>query len=440
MTVELTKKQHEALSALADNTINEVLFGGGAGGAKSFLGCYWLCKNCIKYPGSRWLMGRSVLKTLKETTLNTFFEVSRQLGLVSGHHYKYNEQKGQITFANDSVILLKDLFRYPSDPEFDNLGSLEITGAFVDECNQISDKAREIVFSRIRYKLDVYNISPKMLMTCNPAKNWVYKEFYKPSRDNTIPKDRAFIQALAKDNPFISQHYIQSLGKLSKESKERLLFGNWEYDDDPAVLIEFDAIQNLFSNDHVPAQGKKYLTCDIATKGSDKMVLMAWHGWRVVQVKVIDKNDGAGAAKAIAEMKIKHGVPSSNVVYDADGVGGGLTGIISGLEFYNGGKTLLSEGKAENYENLKTQCYYHLAAKINEAGIYIAAEMPNDLCTELTEELEQVKRRDMDSDGRLKMTTKEQVKAVIGRSPDLSDCLMMRMFFELDKGKLPKMM
>lgn len=437
--MELTAKQIEALQVLARPDINEVLFGGGAGGAKSFLGCYWLCKNCIKYPGSRWLMGRSVLKTLKETTLNTFFEVSRQLNLVSGHHYKYNEQKGQIKFLNDSVILLKDLFRYPSDPEFDDLGSLEITGAFIDECNQITDKAREIVLSRIRYKLDTFGLSPKMLMTCNPAKNWVYKEFYKPAREGTMSKDRAFIQALVVDNPFISRHYVESLGKLSKESKERLLFGNWEYDDDPAALIDFDAIQNLFSNKHIPAQGKRYLTCDIATRGSDRMVIMAWSGWQVTQVKIIDKNDGAGAAKAIADMKLKHGVPASHVVYDADGVGGGLTGIVAGQEFHNGGRPLLKDGKQENYDNLKTQCYYHLAEKMNNAEIYISAALPNDLCTELIEELEQVKRRDMDSDGKLKIVSKEQMKAALGRSPDLADCLMMRMFFELDRGRLPKM-
>ncbi len=440
VTVQLTAKQIEALQALSNNSINEVLFGGGAGGAKSFLGCYWLCKNCIKYPGSRWLMGRSILKTLKETTLNTFFEVSRQLGLVSGHHYKYNEQKGQIIFLNDSVILLKDLFRYPSDPEFDNLGSLEITGAFVDECNQITDKAREIVFSRIRYKLDEFGLSPKILMTCNPAKNWVYKQFYKPAREGTLPKDRAFIQALVSDNPFISRHYVESLGKLSKESKQRLLFGNWEYDDDPSALISFDAIQDLFTNTHVTTAGKRYLTCDIATRGSDRMVVMAWYGWQVVEVKVIAKNDGAGAAQAIADMKFKHGVPSSNVVYDADGIGGGLTGIIEGQEFHNGGKAMPMDGRGENYDNLKTQCYFHLAEKINASQIYIAAPMPNDLITELTEELEQVRQRDMDSDGRIKIVSKEHVKTTLGRSPDLSDCLMMRIFFELDRKKLPRML
>ena len=49
----------------------------------------------------------------------------------------------------------------------------------------------------------------------------------------------------------------------------------------------------------------------------------------------------------------------------------------------------------------------------------------------LIEELEQVKSRDLDKDGKLKIITKEEVKERLGRSPDFSDMLMMRMWFEL---------
>ena len=71
--MELTIKQTKALDYLEDKVTNEVLFGGGAGGAKSVLGCYWQLKNRLKYPGTRSIIGRSKLKTLKETTLQSFF-------------------------------------------------------------------------------------------------------------------------------------------------------------------------------------------------------------------------------------------------------------------------------------------------------------------------------------------------------------------------------
>lgn len=238
--------------------VSEVLYGGAAGGGKSVLGCYWLMKNCLKYPGTRWVMGRSELTTLKQTTLVTFFKVAKMQDLKANIHYKYYDNpKNIIAFPNGSVIILKDLSYAPSDPEFDSLGSLEITGAFIDEANQIVEKAKTVLFSRIRHMLDEFGLKPKLLMSCNPAKNWVYKQFYKANRDNNIEKYRKFIQALVTDNEDIDSNYVENLQKLDKASKERLLHGNWEYEDDPAKLIEYDRILDCFSNTHLRVTGDK---------------------------------------------------------------------------------------------------------------------------------------------------------------------------------------
>ena len=68
-------RQEQALEILNDNIHTEIFYGGGAGGGKSYLGCAWLILNCIDYPGTRWLMGRAILKSLKESTLLTFFHL-----------------------------------------------------------------------------------------------------------------------------------------------------------------------------------------------------------------------------------------------------------------------------------------------------------------------------------------------------------------------------
>lgn len=57
-----------------------------------------------------------------------------------------------------------------------------------------------------------------------------------------------------------------------------------------------------------------------------------------------------------------------------------------------------------------------------------------------TEELEQVKSRDNDKDGKIRLIRKEDIKEFLGRSPDLSDTIMMREYFELDYGRLPEML
>ena len=73
--MRLNLKQTKAIDYLEDDVTNEVEYGGGAGGGKSIVGCYWQLKMRLKYPGTRGLIGRASLKTLKETTLNSFFEV-----------------------------------------------------------------------------------------------------------------------------------------------------------------------------------------------------------------------------------------------------------------------------------------------------------------------------------------------------------------------------
>jgi hypothetical protein len=425
--MKLLLKQEHAVYYLKDNVTKEILYGGAAGGGKSALGVLWIIEQCQTYPATRWLIGRSKLKTLKETTLNTFFELTSKLKL--SKDYNYNSQTGVITWNNGSEILLKDLYSYPADPNFDSLGSLEITGAFIDECNQISFKAWQIVTSRIRYKLTDYNLIPKILGTCNPAKNWTYSKFYLPTANNTMPGSRKFIQSLPTDNPNLPPSYLDSLLALDENSKQRLYYGNWEFDNDPARLIDFDKIQNIFTNDFVDS-GDMYISADIARYGSDKMVILVWSGFRVVEIFSLDKSSITETAQAIKSLMNKHKVPLSNVIADEDGVGGGVVDIVKCKGFVNGSKALKEENLTVEYQNLKTQCYYKLAEAIQQNKLYVNCDS-TDIQDVIVKELEQVKRDKIDQDGKLRILPKEKVKELIGHSPDYSDALAMRFYFEL---------
>lgn len=423
INLKLTPKQTTAYDYLNDNLTTEILFGGSAGGGKSFIGCVWLIINCINYPGTRWLMGRAKLKALKQTTLNTFFEICSEWKLNS-NHYNYNQQSGEITFFNGSTIILKDLFLYPSDPNFDSLGSLEITGAFIDEVNQITEKAKNIVASRMRYKLTEYNLIPKLLMSCNPAKNWVYEQFYKKNKNSKLEDYKRFIPALVTDNPNISQHYINQLKKLDDISKKRLLYGEWEYEDKDA-LINYDNIVNIFSDYEVNDKAT-HISCDVARRGKDKAVIMVWSQFKIIEIHTFDISKINEIVDSIKNLKSKLRLSNRQIVIDGDGVGGGVVDYLPGCyDFVNNSKPL----KNENYQNLKTQCYYKLAEKINLGEIEIF-NYNIDIKDKLIQELQLVRKKNIDKDGKLQIISKEEIKEMIGRSPDYSDAMMMRMVFD----------
>ena len=428
--MELSQKQQKAWELLNDKIHTEIFYGGGAGGGKSWMGCFWLITSCARYPGSRWMMARAILKHLKESTLLTFFHVCKMLGLEINRDFRYNQIEGTIKFVNESEIYLKDLFLYPSDPEFDSLGSTEVTGVFIDEASQITEKAKNIAMSRIRYKLDEFKLIPKLFIASNPSKNFLYYQFYKPSKENMIEPYRSFISALVGDNPFISKFYIENLKKLDRVSKERLLYGNFEYDDDPTRLFDYDAIIDLFTNSAM--KGDKYVTVDVAGRGRDKTVVMIWEGLFIEEIIMKENISNTELDKILTDRNI----PRRRCVIDEDGVGFGLVKDMPGVKgFVNNAQPLRRSKETEsdkvlrNYRNLKAQCWFELANQVNSARIGIYKGIPTEIKGMIIEDLEQIKQKDPGKDVPLTILSKEEIKENLGRSTDCGDAMMMRMYY-----------
>ncbi len=430
INIDLTKKQSQAWKLLMDDKTNEVLYGGSAGAGKSWLGCLWITTLCLKYNGIRCLIGRTVLQQLKLTTLNTLFETLQSMGLKSGENYVYNGQSNVITFTNKSEIVLKDLAYQPSDPNFDSLGGLELTAIFVDEAAQISQLAYNILKSRMRFKLTEYNLQPKILMTCNPGQVWLKKVFYLPYIQDTLEPTKAFVPALPLDNPHLPASYIEMLKSLPPAQRRRLLEGDWNYMDESDNLFDFDSISNsVFSN--VP-QGtdKKYISVDVARFGSDRSVAIVWNGLVVLEVLIYTKLSTTELSSEIRELIAKYGVHPNNVIVDSDGVGGGVADQIRGTNFVNNSRPL----HEQNFSNLKSQCYVKLSELFKEGKISLNIMDPATI-DELTQELLAVKLKDVDKDNKVQVQSKDDMKKILGKSPDLSDALMMRMYFEIKNLK-----
>lgn len=433
--IKLLPKQTKAFDAFQSEKITELGYGGAAGGGKSRLGCYLAIYIAQAFPGSRGAIGRKELKTLRQTTLTTLFEIFAELGYKKDVDFKYNAQDSKISFDNGSEILLLDMAYSPQDPEYTRFGSLELTWAWLDESNETPIKGKSILKTRVGRKnlLNGVQVKPFWLETFNPDKGHVRADYYKPWKDGMLPEYREFIRALPGDNPYLPKAYIENLKRSDKTTRERLLNGNFDYDDDPTILIRTEAIEDMWTNT-VLKNGEKYITVDVARYGGDKTIINTWDCFESIEIEMYEKLGVDEVANKVKETATRHRVPFSHILIDEDGVGGGVADILRGTKGFMANRTPFLNritGKPDNFRNLKTQCSYLLADYINSHKIAIK-NIGEEVRESIRQDLSWIKTKNADKDGKLEILSKPEIKEQLGRSPDIGDTLMMRMYFELE--------
>ena len=204
------------------------------------------------------------------------------------------------------------------------------------------------------------------------------------------------------------------------------MYGNWEYDNDPTALCDYDAICDLFTNEHVQPVGLSTGSSDLAMKGRDRFVSGHWIG-NVCYIRLDQEySTGKSIETDLKNMMIQWKIPRSMMVVDSDGLGSYLESYLNGIkEFHGGNRPINSE-----FDNLKSECAFKLAELINNRQIRI-------ICTEaqrerIIEELGVLKQDHIDADTRKKgIISKEKMKEILGHSPDYLDMLIMAMFFRI---------
>ena len=432
LEIELTRKQAEAFKVLTDHKTRTLVYGGGAGGGKSWLGCSWLMKMCMAYPGTRWFMAREVLKDLKRSTLATFFKVAKKYNLEK--HFRYNSHQGEINFINGSQILLIELKYKPSDPLYQDLGSTEYTGGFIEEGGEIHfDGYEALKNSRIgRQYNDKYNLYPKILVTCNPTKNWLYHLFYKPSMNGTIDDDCCFIPSLVGDNIFIDSKYKQGLlGFKNEGQKQRLLYGNWDYEDEPEQIIRYEWLVRCFAT-HQQIQTtshNKYMGVDVARFGNDKSVIAKMQGSLLYSIDQWEKIDTATFADIVKSEIIAEGIDDCNVGVDVVGVGAGTVDILKSngynvCEIISGANAEdCDETGGHQFLNLRSQMWWALRERVKKGEFFIDMPIESDQAQQLIKDLTAPKY-EIVRDKQIKAESKANIRNRLGRSPDTGDAVV----------------
>ena len=256
MDIEVTKKQLQFIQADAD----EVLFGGAAGGGKSYGQLIDALLFALKYAGSKQLILR-----------NTFPELQRSLVLVSVMLYptevaSYNQSRYVWQFINGSRIEFGYL---ESDKDVQKYQSAEYDVIRFDELTHFTEFQYTYMISRIR---GANNFPKQIKSSTNPGNrghSWVKARFIDPMPPETVYTDangrtRIFIPARVQDNKFLidaDPDYIKRLDQLPEDQRRALRDGDWDTFEGQ-YFPEFNRDIHVIEPFEIPAHWRRYRAID----------------------------------------------------------------------------------------------------------------------------------------------------------------------------------
>lgn len=263
--------------------------------------------------------------------------------------------------------------------------------------------------------------------------------------------DYASFKFSTSDNPHIPSAEIEK-AKLELDYDTYRQEYEAEYLDNQGSLFKYEALVDVFSNTIVK-NGKKYMTVDIADDGSDKTKFSFWDGMEEYKREEFERLNTELIISKIREYAAQDMIPFSNIAVDAIGVGAGvassslLDGIVGFkssfapirtdtdiIKLPNVSYTSTLPTLVSDYKNLRSQCVFTLAEHVNNHKI--ASRVSGRQKEAIIEELSHYQDASK-GDGKRMATQKDDIKQMIGHSPDDSDTYIMRMFFAIREKILP---
>lgn len=347
-----------------------------------------------------------------------FKRLKNRLSGKSGYKFTESNIDLKIVCPNKAVIT----FKSAKDPNA--LYGEDVYSIVFDEAPRAKVEAHYALRTTITATKGIY----KLIGNFGGSANWMHQL---KSKSESDPDNYKYFKVTAWDaveeGVLTEEDVLQAQKDLPPKVFKQLYLA--EEQDNPDQLISNDVMECFFTNTHVKKEHGRFITSDVAFHGSDRFVIFVWHGWVIIEAIIIDKCDSEQVERYLRQTAEKHSIMQSNIVYDADGVGIYLKGYLKKAKSFNTNAKVIGNF---NYKNLKSQCGYEFAKHVNKGLMAIECDIDK---SKLFEELQCLRSYELDKEGKMQLFPKSEIKEIIGRSPDMLDAIIMRMYFELKKKK-----
>lgn len=224
-----TPKQRKFAEAVFSGKYRYLFYGGAIRGGKSYCVMAVIFTLCWLYPGSRWAIVRKDLPTLRRNILPVFNK------LKPAFCGDMNQSTWEAKCSNGSrIMLFPESFK--DDKSYNRWRGLEVNGLWLEEANELQQtswnwalqRAGSWVIPASRFNATPHQPIPYIFLTSNPAANWVKRMFYTPWKQHQLKAPYFYIPATVKDNPYLSQDYLDSLELLPERDYKVFVLGDWD--------------------------------------------------------------------------------------------------------------------------------------------------------------------------------------------------------------------
>lgn len=442
------------------NGIDEIFLIGPVGTSKTFVMAYFQINVALQFPDSIIPVGRKDMAEATTTTWPVYMEVLDLMGLDFGKDYTVREAPNdlRIKFANTSIIQFIGMNK-SRDRQFSKL-KVTATTAGVDEVDDVDEGGYNMLTSRTGRRNR--NGAPRVMMSCcNPNDSWTKRVIYLPwlkrinrrpanMDDNEwnsiepLPDNKMVIEFEMTDSRLYHTGYYDRYGSYPKAWRQRYLLNNWNYIDDEDSLFKGRQMDKLTIST-LSGKGEKFMGVDPNAGGKDRAALVLWEGDTITHAEVytteeLDKlaqpdevgNYGAIIGRLTIEMAEREGVAAHDIAGDVVGIGQGwLTYMMSngykGVVQYRSGDAPepspqeKAKGIKAPYFDLRSQMFALWAFDVNNGRVFFYSGMPH--LSALKKELQL--HSGLASDKVMRVTPKNDIKALLGASPDIADAAVM---------------